>query len=254
MRLKKAQAHSFLSMKFELRENIFVIGDMHGNLRGLMHALTQAQDKHYLPDGCDVILLGDCGIVREGIPNDYRAANKRAKKRDIRIYLFRGNHDNPAVYKHDWHDTDEQLDHVFVLEDLDEFVFPNGKTGLVIPGAVSVDRCYRWQNNWCWFADELAPTEDKVENKHYDILFGHGGITPPVIKSEESRIFDSWLAYDKNLESDLAIEQDNWNKILSKTTPSRFYFGHYHCSESFEHNGVLCRVCDISEIVPVNYE
>ena len=87
-------------MQFQLRDNVFVIGDMHGNLRSLMHSLSLSTSKTYFPDGSDIILLGDCGIVNKGIPNDYRAANKKAVKRDIRIYLFRGNHDNTKAYSH----------------------------------------------------------------------------------------------------------------------------------------------------------
>lgn len=241
-------------MLFDLRENVYAIGDMHGNLKALMHALSVSTSKEYLPDGSDVILLGDCGMVNSGVPNDYRAANKKAKKRDIRIFIMRGNHDNPDIYKHTWHDEDPQLSNVYLLEDLDEFRFTNGKLGVVIPGAVSTDRYYRWVNNWCWFENEGIPSIDSLEDpEKYSFIFSHGGPTPPVIERSDNPLFASWCAADENLLPDLEKEQGKWRDILSKVKPDRMYYGHYHCSERFEVNNTECKVCDIGEIIEVNY-
>lgn len=244
-------------MQFQLRDNVFVIGDMHGNLQSLMHSLSIQTSKTYFPDGSDIILLGDCGIVNKGIPNDYRAANKKAAKRDIRIYVFRGNHDNPKAYSHHWQKEDPQLSNVYIMEDLDEFVFPNGKQAIVIPGAVSIDRSYRWGNNWCWFPDEATPALDKLDDKKkYSIIFSHSGPRPPCIVNDpgtDCGFFSDCCKKDKNLLKDLADEQTYWSNALKDIEPERIYFGHYHCSEDFEVDGVRCRVCDIGEIVPVIY-
>lgn len=242
-------------MNFNLRENVYVIGDMHGNIRALMHGLSISTDKTYFPDNSDIILLGDCGMVNAGVPNDYRAANKKAKKRNIRIFVFRGNHDNPDIYKHHWHEEDPQLSNVYLLEDLDTFTFVNDKRAVVIPGAVSADRYYRWVNNWCWFENEGIPSIDTLDNpEQYSIIFSHGGPTPPVINRSDNTLFDSWCKADENLLPDLQKEQGKWDSILETIKPDKMYFGHYHCSETFDKNGVRCKVCDIGEIAQVNYE
>lgn len=244
-------------MQFQLRDNVYVIGDMHGNLSSMMHSLSISTSKTYFPDGSDIILLGDCGIINKGIPNDYRAANKKAKKRDIRIFVFRGNHDNPKAYSHHWQKEDPNLSNVYILEDLDEFVFPNGKLAVVIPGAVSIDRSYRWEQGWCWFEDETVPSLESLADKNkYSFIFSHGGPKPPCITTDpgtDCGIFAECCRADKNLLSDLEKEQEYWRMALREIAPERIYFGHYHCSEYFETEGVRCRVCDIGEIVPVNY-
>lgn len=243
-------------MRFKLREQVYVIGDMHGNLQSMMHSLCIATSKTYFPDGSDIILLGDCGIVNKGIPNDYRAASKKAKPRDIRIFVFRGNHDNPNAYSHQWHLKDPQLSNVYIMEDLDEFEFPNGKLGLVIPGALSVDRSYRWERGWCWFEGENIPDISHIQDRDkYSFIFSHGGPTPPCLSfGSDSGFFATCCEKDKNLLSDIAKEQEKWTTILEEVRPERMYFGHFHCSETFDKGDTICRVCDIGEIVPVTYE
>lgn len=240
-------------MRFKLRDNTYVVGDMHGDLSPLMFALSISTSSRYLPDNSDIVLLGDCGIVNNGIPNDYRHANKKARARGIRIFVFRGNHDNPATYRHELSDNDPQLSNVYILEDLDELELADGRLGIVIPGAVSIDRSYRWENNWCWFEGERIPDISHLDNPdRYSVIFSHGGPRPPIVSaSRDSGFFDTCCSKDKNLLRDLEEEQEQWRCILEMVRPERVYMGHYHCSDTFTVGDVTCRVCDIGEIVPV---
>ncbi len=228
----------------------FIMGDTHGKLKALYAAITDGT----LPRGSDLIVLGDCGLMRDEFTPPYHAVNAEAAQRDIRIYLFRGNHDKPAFFK-----PENSLSNVLLLTDLAEVKY-NGKKGLIFPGALSVDRYARKLLGYALFeSEELSPAVDTLNLGKYDFILSHGGICPPSLRgSAPGTPIHEWLIHDPALADDLRREQDNYNRLLTLTGAARMIYGHYHVHVNFPlfnedgRHYCTCSVLDIDEIRPLD--
>ncbi len=222
------------------------MGDTHGKLKALYTAITDGT----LPGGADLIVLGDCGLMRDDFTPPYLTVNEAAAGRDIRIYLFRGNHDNPAFFT-----PENSLSNVILLPDLAEVQY-KGKKGLIFPGALSVDRYVRRELGYPLFEQaELAPNMSDLTLERYDFILSHGGICPPSQRgSGPGTTIHEWLKLDPALEEDLRREQDNYRRLLNVTAATRMIYGHYHAHTNFplfneagQHH-CTCSTLDIDEI------
>ncbi len=226
------------------------MGDNHGDLNALLTAITDGT----LPPGADLIILGDCGLMRDEFTPPYHAANKEAALRDIRIYLFRGNHDKPAFFK-----PDNSLSNVLILPDLAEVTY-DGKKGLIFPGALSVDRYARKLLGYALFeGEELSPDVETLNLGKYDFILSHGGICPHSLRgSGPDSPIHHWLIRDPALADDLRREQNNYRRLLTATGASRMIYGHYHVHVNFPlfneagRHYCTCSVLDIDEIHPLD--
>lgn len=232
-------------MKYTLDKPTFLFGDNHGNLRGISHFITDHDEYHDI----NIIVLGDCGLMIDNWTGDWLSINKKAATKNIMVYIFRGNHDNPDFFK-----KENNLSNLTILEDFDEInLIYNGQefSGLIYPGALSVDRSWRWkmanvyQNKKLWYEGEnIKPIPEDIKN--YDFILGHGGLTPPSIDADPS-FLNSFIPYDEKLLDDIKAEQNNYKKLLEATKPTYFIYGHFHISESFTYNDIKCQALDINE-------
>ena len=101
-----------------------------------------------------------------------------------------------------------------------------GKKVLCIPGAYSVDKWYRLQNDFKWFAqeqlseEEMRYAEKLVAGKYYDFVFSHTCPYP-------------WMPFDKFLPTIDQNKVDNsmefWLEDFShKVSYNLWIFGHFH--------------------------
>lgn len=232
----------------KLRRDVFLSGDVHGNLRVLSHSVT---DK-LVPEHSDIICLGDNGQTKatEWEPS-WKSMNKKAAARDIRIFLIRGNHDEAAFYKHE-----NSLSNIILVEDGDEFVYRpyfSKHTGIAVGGAVSVDRMTRLANNWYWCKEERFPDIWGLL-PNVDFVLSHTGIRPPDIDQGQGGMdLSKLLEHDGNLKSDLEDEQMLYGRLLSDTRAAKAFYGHFHISSLFTHEptNTECRVLDIGELYPL---
>ena len=130
-------------MFIEITGDTYGVGDIHGDT-----AVLQLLIKCHELNNCTLILLGDIGIWRYRDYKHYMALDALAAERNITIYAFRGNHDNPAFFNID--DKSSPIASRFwnkftnfkYIPDL-SVVTINGKRGIVIGGGLSIDRCFR---------------------------------------------------------------------------------------------------------------
>ena len=83
-------------MFIEITGDTYGVGDIHGDT-----AVLQLLIKCHELNNCTLILLGDIGIWRYRDYKHYMAIDALAAERNITIYAFRGNHDNPAFFNID---------------------------------------------------------------------------------------------------------------------------------------------------------
>lgn len=215
--------------------NVLITGDCHGRVEGRLASIKQNMPE-YKPEETAVIILGDVGFNYYKSKHDWKTKH-RAAKFGYTIYCLRGNHEDRANnIKNMQYEYDEFVHGIVHFEP----EFPNikyffdcvceyeilGKKILCIPGAYSVDKWYRLQNDWHWFADEqlteieMKSAEEMFNGNHYDLVFSH---TCP-IDWEPNDLFLSMIdqsTVDKTMEVWLG-------KFKDMITWGIWLFGHYH--------------------------
>ena len=219
----------------------YIGGDIHGDWRPIRNWVVNelSTDK----EESALILLGDVGANYYG---DYRDKNFKKFLNDIgiKIYCIRGNHEmritdmidfgnfnyyydfeiNGYVYK------EQGFSNIIYFNDSGGIYNINNKQVLIIPGAYSIDKYYRLQMGWKWFANEQLNIQEQIDliniakNKKFDYILAH---TCP----------HSWEPYI----DDLFMESIDQSKV-DKTTEdfiddllefyncnyNHYYFGHFH--------------------------
>ena len=176
--------------------NIYILGDIHGSIkpiRDFYTLLNSSFNENKRPSAEDLlILVGDAGVnfYLDGRDITFK---KKLGKYKFTYLIIRGNHEERASNIADntnWHyeafgDNGEVLvennfPYIKYAKDDPSCLTINGKNILILPGAYSVDKYYRLQNNWSWFQDEQLTEEEMYkgevlarEKKHWDLILSH---------------------------------------------------------------------------------
>ena len=190
----------------------------------------------YDPSETAVIILGDIGFNYYKNKKDWKLKHHAAQF-GYTLYCLRGNHEDRANNTKGTEIVYDEFVHGYVFEEVE---FPNikyfsdevaeynimGKKVLCIPGAYSVDKWYRLQNDFKWFAqeqlseEEMKYAEELFGGKYYDFVFSH---TAP-LDWEPTDLFLNCIdqsTVDKTMEV--------WmNKFKEMINWKVWCFGHYH--------------------------
>lgn len=216
-----------------------ITGDTHGQMDRFKWLETEGK-----PEETAVIILGDAGCNYYKKKKDI-FTKQALEKTGFYFYLVRGNHeDRPenvkgmtSIYDEEvsgevWFEPD--FPHIKYFKDGGIYNINNHKT-LVIGGAYSIDKWYRLQMGYMWFAqeqltiEEMTEIEDKVEGQDFDFVLTH---TCPL----------SWEPVDMFLrgidQSTVDKSMEAWfNTLKNKITWKVWLFGHYH-ADRLERPGV----------------
>ena len=235
-------------------KNCVLVGDIHGETEQL---LDEFKANNIDITDSDVIFLGDIGLgffyfsyhgmdwIRNDDNETLKVLEKWCKKNDNDIWLLRGNHDDPEVFNK--FREMNVFDRLHFLDDGDEILGKNGKSYLVVPGAISVDRVYRRLGISYW--ENEVVNEDVYISKlqrDFDGVFAHTGPTPPLC--EKSDFIVRMKENDPALEMDINEERRIVENIIKKFNIKNWYGGHYHVSEVFETiNNCEVRILNINQ-------
>ena len=162
---------------------IYLTGDIHGDP-------TQVElfcSKMQLTDKDTIVMLGDVGLNYYGGKRD-RLPKRILSSLPVTFLCIHGNHENrpqniPEYKTTIWNGgkvlVEEEYPNILFAED-GEIYDLDGVKALVIGGAYSVDKFYRLQRGFGWWADE-QPSEEtkrKIEavlsaRKDIDIILSH---------------------------------------------------------------------------------
>ena len=217
-------------------KNWILTGDTHGRVADRL-ATIQHNSPEYVPAETAVIILGDAGFNYYKGKKDIKT-KQAASEFGYTIYCIRGNHEERISNCENAHrmydietDTFVYVEDDFPLimyfdDDVGEATFGRYKA-LTIPGAYSVDKHYRLQNGWTWFAEEQLTPEEMAFGEH----FAKGGGDFDFVLSHTCPF--SWMPTDlflsmidqSTVDKTMELWMDHLKDMFNWTI---WCFGHYH--------------------------
>ena len=238
--------------QIELTE-IYAIGDVHGNFKGIRYWI-----KTYDLKDCAIIFCGDFGLGFEKFNTELgvlKEVNKVCEERNIFLFAIRGNHDDPSYYQGE---DKFNLSHFKTVSDYDLIVSPN-HTILCLGGAISIDRKARMQSYdinvmnyafkhnmtyqnaskelrpYYWkdeaFVLDLDKLHEIIQAHKIDVVCSHSApdIAYPITKVG----LDGWLKMDDGLRQDLDKERSELTNVFDYLRENghfikKWIYGHFH--------------------------
>ena len=235
---------------------IIAIGDIHGEFSKMQNQMVDIMESAGEP--VNFVQVGDFGLGFEKPKRDHdrlTTINHFLKEKDSRLYVIRGNHDNPGFWE--W-GCGYNFSNIHFVSD-DEVHILDGKTCYFAGGAVSVDRSRRTQGIDYWEAEQYRVREpisqSEFSNVRVDILFTHDVYHPVSPFGTTSDTLKYWCERDENLMGDILNSQHSMMSLyhdVYDTNPNfSWYHGHYHESHVTNNNGQVVHSLGILEFKEV---
>lgn len=221
--------------------SILLLGDSH-----CLRRLFQIIQRKPNIDNFDIVSVGDNGIGFCGREFDevyLKRINDECKKRNIILYIQRGNHDDPKI----WTEQNYKFSNLFLVKDYTPAIFPNKKTALLVGGGISIDRSARREGLDYW-SDEI--TVYIKQNKHYNYLFAHD--CPNYFNNSTESLwsspYQSFLRDDPDLFEDALNQRNVLGQIVKDIECQWCFSGHFHSNLKEEKNGIKYQCLNIEEL------
>jgi DNA repair exonuclease SbcCD nuclease subunit len=230
-------------MKTTFRDDaIVMLGDTHSTFRAL-GLLTRNE----VWEGADVFHVGDFGLGFDSRAKDLKMLermNEMCIKKDLELFVIRGNHDNPHWWNHP-----PEFSNIHLVPDYTTLVFPCGRRALAVGGGISVDRWHRMEGLGYW-SDEITLWPPAVLGEH-DYVFAHDA--PNAFNNATMslhKFFPEACKMDSDLIADCSVQRGVMDEIMKRTKCCRWISGHYHNSEDTKDKslGVHYRCLDKKEV------
>lgn len=236
---------------------IIAIGDIHGEFSMMQKGMSDIIESAGEP--VSFVQVGDFGLGFDKPRRDYdrlTTLNHFLKEGNSKLYVIRGNHDNPAFWQ--WGCGYEFSNIEFVPDDYTRVL--DDKVCYFAGGAISVDRCKRLQGVDYWKGEHYngsskTPIREKIDGLSIDILFTHDVYHPVSPFGTSSDFLKYWCDMDATLMKDI-IESQNLmmglHHDIFETNPNfSWYHGHYHESHVTNNNGQVVHSLSILEFKEV---
>lgn len=224
---------------------------------GDTHSITITGDVLYNKDieDSNVVHVGDFGIGFGDDTQEMSMLDELLKKRNIQLYVQRGNHDDPKYFRQDDHTFDE-FTNINLVPDYSILNLSN-KNILCVGGAHSIDRVDKRKRNQ-WLSDEVF----KLDEDRLKKIVENGPIIDIVVTHTaphycEPRILGSLVYHyamqDPSLIADLDAERFDVTKLAMIIKPklaknAKWYMGHFHHSHVEKIDGVEYIMLNINEL------
>jgi UDP-2,3-diacylglucosamine pyrophosphatase LpxH len=205
---------------------MIIIGDVHGEFE----KLKQIIDNQGILNR-NFIQVGDFGLGFDSYEADVAALfdlNNYFEKRGSKLFIIRGNHDNPAFWKQG------DLISLHSLKLVKDYTVLNieGKNILFIGGGISVNRILLKDGVNYWNDEYVVTDENKLTfSDDIDITVTH--VAPVKFWPKEHTFMTTQFllkeqASGKTLSADLWEERTFMDKVLLRLCPKHWFYGHYH--------------------------
>lgn len=210
---------------------IIAIGDIHGKIGELSDKIDGLNFEHRV----NFVHLGDFGL---GFDNPIREHRKlkdldyTLTKSGSKMFVIRGNHDNPTYWTQD---GSYEMENIQFVPD-NTVMEVEGKVCLFAGGAISIDRINRMKGVNYWPNEEYKWHMPSIVPTRIDHVFTHDVYQPCSPFKMESPITMRWLNSDKTLKGSLEESQAEMKKLydflMSLNDDFSWYHGHYHESHT----------------------
>lgn len=256
-------------------DDVIFTGDLHGEFSTINVTINT-----YNLENCAIIFCGDIGLgfeKEEHYRQIFNHITKTIKKRNIHLYMFRGNHDDKSYFDGE-HFT--EYEYIHVIPDYSIIQTPL-RNILCVGGATSIDRTLRRQNmnilaikymkyHECtmdeaiqnsqklYWEDEAIIYDENELNKIdaskilIDVICTHTAPTfcQPLTKNG----IRYWLDVDSNLVNDLDDERVICDKLLEYLKGhnhpiTNWYYGHFHFSNVEHIDGIKYTLLDMARSI-----
>jgi len=208
------------------------IGDCHGNFNKLKEQILKKVENENL------ILLGDVGLgfgkfnlkafgfdAIKGLMLDFVNLNATLYGSNNHLYLLRGNHDDPGV----WKIFNDSFDYITFVNDYDVLTIEDKKI-LFVGGGISIDRSIRTENV-NWWKGENIPKIPKNIVTDVDILATHVPLRSTFATPAPTELLDYYVQRDPELLKDIEKEEKILKKLDEKINKKWWVSAHFHRSD-----------------------
>lgn len=235
------QQKSFYNQEIMNTDNIYILGDVHGEFNRLKSKIKEIDIRN-----CLILQVGDQGVgFQPNFEKEYRFCkdlNDFLAHRNIELFATRGNHDRPDYFINDYNLLN--FSHFKLISDYTTMNINNEKF-LFVGGAISIDRIYRKEGSSYWKDEVFILDETKAEE--CDVLITHSA--PRWLGPFNKYGIASWCEKDPALWDDCVKERVAHDRLLEICKPKKHYCGHFHQSCINTVDGCSSRILDIMEIV-----
>lgn len=219
-------------MNFPLQniKNVIFLGDTHSISE------TQYIIEEKIPKNSLIIQCGDLGVGFAHLFSEEKIFIEivgKLRKLNSKLIAIRGNHDDPKYFT-EYHTLNKKYSNdIYLASDYTRFCC-NGKSFLLVGGAISVDRIIRTINRTWWIDEEFFLAKSKII--HSDILVTHSSpdYCAPV---EVDQSVKNWASIEhkvtkgiSNLLEELIKERKKISELVSLVNPKLHVYGHFHFS------------------------
>jgi predicted phosphodiesterase len=201
---------------------MFILGDIHGNFNYLRYLINTIGNKG------PIIQVGDFGM-NNNIKNMEAllfGLNKLLGENGNKLYVIRGNHDNPYFWQGNHIYENIQLLPDYTIKTIE------GKRVFFVGGAISIDRKV---NPYYWVDEVFVYDKDKTfEARDIDIVVTH---TAPnyVFPLGINDLVRHYAQDDPNLITELYIEREQMaemcDMLMFNNNITHHFYGHFHANE-----------------------
>lgn len=238
-------------------KDVFFAGDLHGEFKAINFTINR-----YDLENCAIIVCGDIGIgfeKEEYYRQTFAHISKTLKKKNVHLFLFRGNHDNKEFFDGK-HFT--EFEFIRVIPDY-SVIMSHDKNILCVGGAISVDRQWRiqkmnldainymkqhnckwdvalkeipkiyWGNEYLMYDYDLFDVVKIINSASLKIDTICTHTAPSFCYPTDNSNINGFLEKDKSLGLQIKEERnklDNLYKLLIKNGHNieNWYYGHFH--------------------------
>lgn len=253
-------------------DNVYFAGDLHGEFPTINVTINRLN-----LENCAIIVCGDIGIgfeKEEYYNQTFNHLTKTLSKKNIHLYLFRGNHDNKDYFDGE-HFT--SFEYVHVIPDYSIISTPT-RNILCVGGATSIDRKWRLDNmeiiaikymkhhncnmeeaikksvKLYWENEPIVLDTKKLEeitanNIKIDTVCTH--TAPSFCNPTTKNGLQNWIFTDLKLGDDLRQERQTCDDILNILKENEhplknWYYGHFHKHNVEVIDGIKYTLLDMS--------
>lgn len=226
---------------------LYCIGDIHGKFDELTQVLNE------VPMGAQIICVGDIGLgFSDSLsPECLSEVDAVATLRGQKVWLIRGNHDDPEIWLRNSSEWNTTLKSIRIPADVHRMKVDNIHV-MMVGGGTSLDRSHPDRvKGHTWWKNEGVSSEAPQKIDHMveaygpaDILITHAGpleAQPHLTRDKET--FDYYADIDPTLAGQVKAERELLSQVVQASLARTVAFGHYHVSLESNAGPVRYRCC-----------